>query len=243
MPKIFMSSSVQKKLKAITELCTKEISAWISVTKKEDKYYLDDCYLPEQEVSDAAVRIESSQIARMIGALGPEKCSAFRAHYHSHVNMGVTPSGVDVDDLRSSSKNVPYFITIIGNKKGEMSTRFRDTTKGITYHNLAITIETEIDPIVEQMKIEIKEKVNQKVHNVSYGTPDYDDEEYWINSWNTVGKQNNKHLKNSNKVKGLRVTSDILDRCTTCGVTLTQSEIKDYGIFCALCAGRKIRNV
>ena len=77
---------------------------------------------------------------------------------HSHVNMGITPSGQDDNQMETFSEGGhPCFLRIIANKKGEFRIDLYDFQQGILYSNLPWWEETtDFERAIENQITELK---------------------------------------------------------------------------------------
>lgn len=86
--------------------------------------------------------------------------------WHSHVDMGVTPSGTDISNIKDSLKLMPILISIIVNCKYQYSARL-DTKRigGAIYTDLDshITLDVELVPYYSNAEVsrEVKSKLSK----------------------------------------------------------------------------------
>lgn len=126
------------KIKTLVKLCDKEI-AWHgtvtkSGTKKKPVYTVTDVFMFPQEVTAATVKGIPSEYAVWNASLPDEVYSHMRFHGHSHVNMGVTPSGVDTNYQEEMLETLEdFYIFLIINKRDDMWTKIVDVQDNIVY--------------------------------------------------------------------------------------------------------------
>lgn len=117
-PKIIFKEEAANKMWQLIDACEKEIAWHGCVTKDGDTYTIEDILVFPQEVTGAtATAIEDEYVAWMQN-LDDDTFNHMRFHGHSHVNMGVTPSGVDTqyqEDLVNTVKD--FYIFGIFNKR------------------------------------------------------------------------------------------------------------------------------
>ena len=117
-PKIIFKEKAANKMWQLIDACEKEIAWHGCVTKEGDTYTIEDILVFPQEVTGStATAIEDEYVAWMQD-LDDDTFNHMRFHGHSHVNMGVTPSGVDTqyqEDLVNTVKD--FYIFGIFNKK------------------------------------------------------------------------------------------------------------------------------
>lgn len=177
------------KMDTLVQNCSLEI-AWRGVVDRIDDwtFIIEDIFLPKQTVSGASVEIEAEDMAALRDKLieegviekvtdpyaKPRKGLYF--HGHSHVNMGVGPSATDEGTRKEEMEsNVPYYVWMICNKKGEISCCvYIDTStdvpggmpsmgSGVLYRNVPWGLWAP-DIMTETLKLkdEIAEKVSEK---------------------------------------------------------------------------------
>ena len=171
LPKLYISTLAMRKMELYIDGVTTEIG-WLGtidlIDEKSQSYYLDDVYLAYQEVHGATTEITPEGMMKIAQEIGDEKVPKLSFWGHSHVNMGVTPSGQDNDQVKLYKDNgLPYMFRAIGNKKGAFNLTFYDFVTGVSIENveweLHIPLEIDIKAITE----EIAEKVTAKTFPVS----------------------------------------------------------------------------
>ena len=173
-PLVVISDECRLKVEAIVRLCPKEI-AWLGYVEQGEYQsgqrwiLLKDCYVPKQEVSGATCDIDPEGVADYVNKLLDEGLDPSNMLWwgHSHVNMGVRPSGTDMDTFNEFIENLEEgtpFVMSIHNKKGE---GFCNLSLGDGYYLEDVIIDvrrdtTEIDTAVEK-------EINDNVRNKTYG--------------------------------------------------------------------------
>ena len=146
MPTIFITSDALAKMSLYIGGCTDEIG-WFGFVRDLGKrqYIIDDVILFEQQVHSTTTEITEAMLSRFAEELltfdnGVDLWNGLKMWGHSHVNMGVSPSGQDDSQMEFFSKSQhDFFIRIIGNKSGDMRLDFYDYINGVSYNNLAYT--------------------------------------------------------------------------------------------------------
>lgn len=126
---ILFSEKAYDKMNYLIAHCDVEI-AWLgSVVETENCYYVEDVYIFEQEVTGGEAELKGQDIGDFVlkymeehgDEAGMELNNKLRFWGHSHVNMGVGPSGTDNNTIKELfNKDMDFFIRAIGNKRGEM---------------------------------------------------------------------------------------------------------------------------
>lgn len=139
--KIIFDPDAYKKMVALVDECQKEV-AWHAVTQKQgNTYYINDIILFPQVVTSATVDSDDTEYALWVNSLDDFTFNNMRCHMHSHVNMGVSPSGVDSRYQQQMIENLEdYFIFMIWNKRGDCWTKIYDVVDNLIYENADIDI-------------------------------------------------------------------------------------------------------
>ena len=112
--------------------------AWQGLAHKvrSKEYKVTDVFVYPQRVTAAAVYTDDDKMAAWENDLDTDTYNGRRFHGHSHVNMGVTPSTVDMDmrkDTLTRLGEEGFYIFMIMNKKNEMSFEIYDYDDNIIY--------------------------------------------------------------------------------------------------------------
>lgn len=177
-PIIYIAPIALDKMALYVQGCDKEIG-WLGKVEKQDNFYIiHDVYLFKQEVHATTCEISPEGLSEFIMETlnsnpdtGMDIVNNLRLWGHSHVNMGVSPSGQDNTQVNSFRDTNPWFVRVIANKSGEMEFCIYDFINYIQYKNVKwkeyrvgeVTLE-------EQIKAEIKEKVSVKSYATTYSS-------------------------------------------------------------------------
>ncbi len=146
---VYMTSNSYVKMQSLVAQADKEIGWYGTVDKVGDNsYVIFDILVPPQEVTGATVTCEDDEFAEWKQGLDDDTFNKLRFHGHSHVNMGVTPSGTDEEfqaDTASQLGNNDFYIFMIVNKRGDMTLRLYDIQKNVMYEQSSTSkLSTEI---------------------------------------------------------------------------------------------------
>lgn len=188
-------------MKCYVDGCSDEIGWFFTVEKNQENnqiYIIKECYLFEQQVHATTTEIDGDRLATFAAELlekenGFDIWNEMRGWGHSHVNMGVTPSGQDDSQMEFFARaGQPFFVRIIANKLEVLKIDLFDYTTGVAYIDvpwievpfeqdkeivetikklqarLTQTRETKEKEYKEQIEKEIKDKV--KKFTTTYGT-------------------------------------------------------------------------
>ncbi len=169
---IHFSETAWYKILYLVAECSDEV-AWDGFVKRRDGEFgvfdvLDIIVYP-QKVTGATVTTDDEEYINWLNSLNDEEFATRRFNGHSHVNMGVTPSGVDMTYRDQSLKNVKdFFIFAIFNKKTEVNIEIYDVENNIYYKNEDIVYFTPEPDYTEWAKEQLKEHVTKKYYG-AYG--------------------------------------------------------------------------
>lgn len=172
MPRILISKAAYDMMFYIVDEAPDEFG-WLGLVEREGMNFLiSEVYMFEQEVSGVTVDIEDRPDNNPIGkffletiqAGGAAKANKIRVWVHSHVNMGVTPSGHygqgsrgDLCQMYQFGQNgSEYFIMGIANKQGNF--RFE-----IFFYDLGVRVEDVPWEIWEPEQSELRARVAAEV--------------------------------------------------------------------------------
>lgn len=142
--KIYCLPTAWCKMTTLVQKTSTEI-AWHMLIEKTSKtsYVITDVLVYPQTVTGATVSTDDTKYALWVGALPDEQFNNMRGQGHSHVNMQVSPSGVDTgyyDDLLSTMSK-GFYIFMILNKKEDMFLQLIDLDTNLIYDTEDITFE------------------------------------------------------------------------------------------------------
>lgn len=193
-PEVYISDEAMIKMKHYIDLNDDEVGWLGTAVKNKDGYYIEDVLLFEQEVHSTTTELTPEGLGEFGEKLlqrddGVEIWNKIRLWGHSHVNMTVSASGQDDEQMEVFSDNGhDWFIRIIANKKGDMQVDVYDFVTGIIYYNVTFyhlmgkresEITSEIKKLEEELetlrstKVDayekvIKKEIKQKVSKIVY---------------------------------------------------------------------------
>jgi len=135
-PAVYYTPEVWAVITLAVQHCTKEVG-WLGMVTKLDNgdYLIDKIYIPEQTVSGAETDISADAMAALAAEIFAEGDDPSRLKYwgHSHVNMGVGPSGQDETQVEEYLDSHSVFLRGIYNKRGESKVDIYDRTQGVVF--------------------------------------------------------------------------------------------------------------
>jgi hypothetical protein len=177
-PNIWVMPLALEKMGYYVKNCAKEIGWLGTVERIENIFVIHDVFLFHQEVNAATCEISPASMADFITEqiianpeIGMEIANSLKLWGHSHVNMGVSPSGQDEQQARKFKDGNEYFIRVIANKSGEMEFALFDFLRGITFSDVKWAVYNSYSVELEEaIKTEIAEKVKEKTYTTVKST-------------------------------------------------------------------------
>lgn len=166
-PTLFFSPLALQKMQVYVEECKGEVG-WLGAVDAYDNecYLCTDVHLLHQEVSGATTEITPEGLVKYAEEVGEEGAERCRLWGHSHVNMGVGPSGQDNSQMELFEKNgLEWFFRIICNKRGQIEVTFYNYKENYVVKDCAWQEYSE--PVVDRETVvqEIAAKVKEKVYS------------------------------------------------------------------------------
>jgi hypothetical protein len=143
-PQVFITSEAYVKMRTLVDKTSSEIGWYGFVTKLpglDNTYVIEDIIVYPQKVTGATCEQDEDRLFEFEMSLTTEQVRARRFQGHSHVNMGVTPSGVDENfyqDLLSQVRD--YYIIMVTNKRSDYHIRFYDMENNIMYTDVELKV-------------------------------------------------------------------------------------------------------
>lgn len=129
------------KLQTLVHSFDKEIG-WHGLARRldeeKDEYLVYDIAVYPQMVTGTTVNTDQIPYQDWLTGLSDEVFPNVRFHGHSHVNMAVSPSSVDINDQRLIIDQLgpeDFYIFQVWNKRGEVHTKVYDMKKNIFFDN------------------------------------------------------------------------------------------------------------
>ena len=201
-PTVYITTEAYLKMRKLVDEVSTEIGWYGTVTKcpgLDNVFVIEDILVYPQVVTGVTCEQDDDKMFEFEMSLTTDQVNHKRFQGHSHVNMGVTPSGVDEQFYQDLLTQVnDYFIITVTNKAGSYTTRFYDIANNILYSDVPIRVllndGTELDAwfneakeqlhnrtVTNTFKGSVLENYNPHTNTKQYKTYrspyDYDDEE------------------------------------------------------------------
>lgn len=146
-PIIYFSMEAWLKMLMLVKNCDKEIAWQASVEKRKYKnkensddfyYYIKQVFVYPQKVTGTFVDVNEVKYAEWSLQLEDDVYNNLRFQGHSHVNMGVSPSGTDLNTYQNFLDQLTkddYYIFMIMNKRQEFNIMVYDYAQDILFEN------------------------------------------------------------------------------------------------------------
>lgn len=171
-PRVLISRPAYNDMYVLVDEVSDEVG-WVGVVEKIGRDYLiKEIFLLEQESHAATCEISAEGIVNWATEMmssrpdGVDVVNSLRFWGHSHVNMGVSPSTQDDDQMKVFAESCnDYFIRGILNKNGVMEFTLYLYEAGIEIHDVEWDIyEPTSDERRAHWKAEIAKKVTKRIY-------------------------------------------------------------------------------
>lgn len=168
---IYFSAEAWAKMTMLIKEFDKEV-AWHGVAHRtedetHDEYVIDDIVVYPQEVTGATVEMDTEKYALWLQEnIEDERFNHIHMQGHSHVNMGTTPSSVDLnhqEEILGMLGDDDFYIFMIWNKSFSSTNKIYDLKKNVMFEDKDITVkivgQTEgLDEFIKSAKEMVKTK-------------------------------------------------------------------------------------
>lgn len=197
LPTIYISKDALIKMKLYIDKCSDEIGWLGTVSQNENDFLIEDVLLFDQEVHSTTTEITPEGLSSFAEEIlkeenGVDLWNSIKMWGHSHVNMGVSPSGQDDSQMVTfKDSGHDWFIRVIANKKGDMKVDLYRYDLGVAYKDLPFIellttdeyeikkeiielqnkldelSKTNVEKLVPEVQKDIEDKVKKKVYGVA----------------------------------------------------------------------------
>lgn len=131
--------------------------AWHGIACKvsPEKYIIKDIIVYPQTVTGATVSTDQNEYEKWLMSLDDDEFNNLRFQGHSHVNMDVSPSSVDLshqESILSQLGDKDFYIFAIFNKKGEFDMKIYDMEENTLYEKKDIVLEYDMKDFLANAK-------------------------------------------------------------------------------------------
>ena len=169
---VYYTSTAWSKMVAIINEFDKEV-AWHGLVKRldpeEDKaaYLIYDIIVYPQEVTGATVNTDQAEYESWLNKFDDDTFNSIRMQGHSHVNMSVSPSSVDMEHKESIIRQLSgdmFYIFMIWNKRMQKDITIYDYGENVFFENKDVEVKLYdsnggLDAFIKEAKGLVKDKV------------------------------------------------------------------------------------
>lgn len=145
--KLIFKPEAFAKMQLLIMKCSGEVGWHGLVERNENTFTVTDILVYPQQVTGATITTDQPEYEKWNMEVPLEQFTKMRFHGHSHVNMGTTPSGVDVkskETILSCIREGQFYIFMIWNKSLDYSIEIYDATGDyLVYEKCDVDIEIE----------------------------------------------------------------------------------------------------
>lgn len=170
---IYFTPLAWAKMAMLIQEFDKEV-AWHGVARRSedesvDAYIIEDIVVYPQAVSGASVEMDTEEYARWLEENDDdERFYNIHMQGHSHVNMGTSPSSVDLnhqEEILEMLKGDSFYIFMIWNKSFKSTNKIYDMKKNILFEDKDITIKLDgVGENLDEFLASAKEMVRTKTY-------------------------------------------------------------------------------
>ena len=180
---IKFSDAAAQKTKELVRHFSTEVAWHGSVERTSDtEFFIKDIFVYPQKVTGTNVETDQAEYELWLAKLDDEiegGIETIRMQGHSHVNMGVSPSGTDTTHQLKIAETLgedDYYIFLIINKKGDVYAKVFDAKTNTVYEDSDITIENyddEMADFIKEAESIVKTKTFTSVNKNKTAYPNY----------------------------------------------------------------------
>jgi hypothetical protein len=131
----------------------------------ESEFTITDIFVYPQEVTGSTVNTDQSAYTEWLYSLDDDTFNAVRMQGHSHVNMSVSPSGIDDRHRQQILEQLDtdmFYIFMVWNKSLQIHTLIYDMSRNILYENHDITVKQITEDDMTDFLIDARIKVQKR---------------------------------------------------------------------------------
>ncbi|MCL2187772.1 MAG: hypothetical protein FWC16_01925 [Defluviitaleaceae bacterium] len=166
---VWLTLEAYKKIVALVMGFSDEVGWHGSVSRSgENEFTIDDIFVYPQTVTGSTVNTDQTAYSEWLYSLDDNTFNALRMQGHSHVNMGVSPSGVDDkhrQQILSQLEKDMFYIFMIWNKSLSIHALVYDMKRNVLYENADVEVKLRGGEEMDIFLADAKEKVQKHVHN------------------------------------------------------------------------------
>ena len=210
-PMVIFSETADKKMRALVDVCTKEIG-WYGICRREmNVFHIDDIVIPPQTVTGSTVTTGDWEFQVWMQGLTDDQVNGMRYYGHSHVNMGTTPSATDNTFQNNMMQNInDFYIFSIENKRSEEWWILYDIENNILYDKADIDVVHHIPDMVDWASAMIDVLVDE--HKTTYSTYSQGGFKWGNGKWSDYDDHKDSKTYEEAWIKLAQMKKDLMDK-------------------------------
>lgn len=225
--KLNISPKAYLKMQALIASSPKEVG-WHGTAYRDDEdeniYRIDDIMVYPQMVDGTNVNTDEQEYYVWNMSLDNETANNLRFHGHSHVNMGVFASSVDLQhqkEILGMMDDDMFYIFMIMNKRGEINTKIYDLKKNLLFESDDVTVGVAQDDLNIPEFLENSKKLVKDIPAPTYGVQ--------YGNYGNYGCNNGYSNNQTGSAKNTSGNSNVKDVKTSAGNAKSGSKKDDTG--------------
>jgi len=168
---VWLTPEAYKKIAALVTSFSDEVGWHGTVSRSGDnEFTIEDVFVYPQEVTSSTVITDQFAYTEWLYELEDDTFNKIRMQGHSHVNMGVSPSGVDDKHRQKILEQLEpdmFYIFMIWNKSLTVHTLIYDMERNVLYEDKDVEVMLIGGDGMEEFLADTKEKVQKHVYKKS----------------------------------------------------------------------------
>ena len=165
---VWIAPEAYKKILALVMEFSDEVG-WHGTVSRSDanEFVIEDVFVYPQEVTGSTVNTDQAEYSKWLYELNDDVFNKLRMQGHSHVNMGVCPSGVDDKHRQQILEQLDpdmFYVFMIWNKSLSVHTLVYDMARNVLYEDDDVDVMLLGDDDTEEFLADAKEKVQKSGH-------------------------------------------------------------------------------
>ena len=163
---VLLTPEAYRKIVTLVTEFSSEVAWHGTVSRSSDnEFIIEDILVYPQEVTGSTVNTDQSEYTKWLYELNDSTFNRIRMQGHSHVNMGVSPSGVDDSHRQKILEQLDrdmFYIFMIWNKSLSIHTLIFDMANNILYEDKDVEVKLLVDEGMDEFLTDAKEKVQKR---------------------------------------------------------------------------------
>jgi hypothetical protein len=163
---LWLSPVAYSKTVALVNAFSDEVAWHGTVTRKgKNEFIVEDIFVYPQEVTGSTVNTDQEGYTKWLYEFDDDTFNKIRMQGHSHVSMGVSPSGVDSghrEKILDQLDGDMFYVFMVWNKRLDTHALIYDMANNILYEDKDITVRLMGDGSLDSFLADAGKKVQKK---------------------------------------------------------------------------------